>query len=195
MNKDDADFFDRRMADTAIGHLRAAKNTSRPFFLAVGIRRPHTPWRVPARWKEHYANVSVGLPTQPTMDPPIPDIAWSNEAFDKAKLEDGKKIGNPGPRKAFPDDVVTALRRGYYAAVSWCDEQVGRVLDELEALGLSNDTLVAIHGDHGAYSRAGRRGSTPATPCFLSTPALQCACAHAPTPLCFPFLFSAFLSV
>ena len=40
-------------------------------------------------------------------------------------------------------------RSGYYAAVSWTDSQIGRVLDELDALGMTKNTVILLHGDHG----------------------------------------------
>mmetsp|Transcript_25651 Transcript_25651/g.45535 ORF Transcript_25651/g.45535 Transcript_25651/m.45535 type:complete len:273 (+) Transcript_25651:2-820(+) len=56
---------------------------------------------------------------------------------------------NPGPRKHFDPDVVRELRRGYYAAVTWADEQIGRVLREVDSLGLRDSTAVFFHADHG----------------------------------------------
>ena len=53
----------------------------------------------------------------------------------------------PGPfEQAFPDEVTKELRKGYYAAVSWADSQIQRVLDELESLGFANNTVVALVG-------------------------------------------------
>ena len=48
-----------------------------------------------------------------------------------------------------PRDTQRALRRGYYAAVSWADEKLGELLTALERLGLANGTLVLANGDHG----------------------------------------------
>ena len=46
------------------------------------------------------------------------------------------------------------MRRAYYAAVSWTDHQVGRVLDELDHLGVASQTVVVLHGDHGIRNLA-----------------------------------------
>lgn len=48
-----------------------------------------------------------------------------------------------------PDSLVRNVTRGYMASVSYVDSQVGRILDTLDELGLANDTIVAIWGDHG----------------------------------------------
>lgn len=145
----ESELFDYQMADKAISYLRLANQTNRPFFFAVGIRRPHLHWKVPESTWAIYANATTTLPTQRSMDQSIPDIAWSDEAFGGARLLNGSKYTNPGPRGSFPDDVIRELRLGYYAAVTWADSQIGRVIDELEALGLANSTIVAVHGDHG----------------------------------------------
>src|SRR5690606_14292073 len=51
--------------------------------------------------------------------------------------------------KPIPDDYARIMRHGYYACVSFVDAQVGRLLNELEALGLADNTIVIIWGDHG----------------------------------------------
>lgn len=48
-----------------------------------------------------------------------------------------------------PAPVSRAARHAYYASVSWLDFQVGRILDEVEALGMRENTVVVLHGDHG----------------------------------------------
>lgn len=53
------------------------------------------------------------------------------------------------PYTAPPNGTAQAWRLHYYGAIAWMDSQVGRVLDELEALGLSNNTMVVLHADHG----------------------------------------------
>ena len=54
-----------------------------------------------------------------------------------------------GPDQAAPDIVVLKNRQAYYAAVSYVDEQVGKLMDALAAMTLRNNTIVIVHGDHG----------------------------------------------
>ena len=68
----------------------------------------------------------------------------SNEMFGNYKHE---RNGGKGVR--IPDEDARTLRHAYYASVSFVDAQVGKVLDELERLGLAENTLVVIWGDHG----------------------------------------------
>lgn len=54
-----------------------------------------------------------------------------------------------GPDQAAPDIVVLKNRQAYYAAVSYVDEQIGKLMDALAAMTLRNNTIVIVHGDHG----------------------------------------------
>jgi len=58
---------------------------------------------------------------------------------------------NYTPNKPVPDAVIQDQRRAYYAAVSYVDEHIGALLDELDAQGLTDSTIVVVHGDHGYH--------------------------------------------
>ena len=75
-----------------------------------------------------------------------PDVALTN-AFKKAT--DFFAGGRPSPFNPMPSAMQRQVRAHYLASVSFMDAQLGRVLDALERLGLTNDTLVVFHGDHG----------------------------------------------
>ena len=120
----------------------AAKNlreTGQPFFLAVGIKRPHLVWRVPQPYMDQYynrANFTPELPRQRILDESIDPIAWT--PFFTSK-----------PNQPLPENKTRELRRFYYGAITWADYVAGQVLDELEALQLTENTIVVIHADHG----------------------------------------------
>lgn len=132
---------DQVIADDAIAKLQRAKRvldtTGRPFFLAVGFRKPHTPWRFPAPFLTFYPNVSeIDVAKHGVLDKSVPPIAISSFDFqdpykEMAKLEAQKN------------------RLAYYASVTWMDHQVGKVLGELQALNLADSTVVLLHSDHG----------------------------------------------
>lgn len=137
--------WDHRMASRAIEWLDLARAMDRPFFFAVGMRRPHLPWIVPIEYYERFANVSIPALMQPTLPRDIHNIAWSAEAFNSATLG-GVSYVNAGPfEPAFAPNVTAELTRGYYASVAWVDSQIGRVLD---AIGLG-EAIIVVHGDHG----------------------------------------------
>ena len=84
------------------------------------------------------------------------------------------------PTTPLPSEVQTLLRRGFYAAVSFMDYEVGRILSELDELGLSNDTAVIFHsdhgwklGEHGDWSKAGNWELDARVPLLIRAPWLQ----------------------
>lgn len=93
-----------------------------------------------------YDDSKVALPTHKLPPEGMPGIAWHQQGFYNSS--DGS-IHVPNITIPIEDAVAREMRHAYMAAVSWLDEQIGTVLDELEELGLSNNTIVLLHGDHG----------------------------------------------
>ena len=123
--------------------LHGAKN----FFMAVGFHKPHLPFVFPREMFEHYPWEKIKLP--PNQMPPT-DMPWPAWSYNGELLHyDGQKnnTGDPGTTLAELD--VRNLRRAYYAAVSYADRQVGRVLTALEESPYYNNTVVILWGDHG----------------------------------------------
>ena len=60
---------------------------------------------------------------------------------------EGGKVHCPTITTPIDDDTILAMRHAYQAAVSWMDHQIGEVLNELDSLGLTSNTLVLLHGD------------------------------------------------
>lgn len=142
---EDADppLCDKVIADDAIAKLHFAaqqiKDSNKPFFLAVGFRKPHLAWRFPAPFLRYYDDVNnTALAKQKTMDVSVPPIAYHSPSF-----------GAGDPYEAIDDQLARLSRLQYYASVSWMDSQLGRVLDELNMLNLTDNTLIAFHADHG----------------------------------------------
>ncbi len=112
----------------------------KPFFLAVGIIRPHLPFGAPAQYMEPYADAKL----PPTEHPVKPNgqTTWhpSNE-FRQYNLW-GKE---PNEEAEFAAEV----RKHYAACVSYADAQVGRILERLTQSGQANNTIVVLWGDHG----------------------------------------------
>ena len=141
-----APLCDHVIGEDAVQKLRlAAKNlqvTGQPFFLAAGFRKPHMPWRFPAPYTTHYPSVDeIAIAAHPTMDPSVPPIAHHTPDL---QYQEG---GNP--YVAMNKTLAQHDRLYYYSSVSWTDSRVGLVLDELDTLGLTANTLVVMHADHG----------------------------------------------
>ncbi len=136
-------YADSRIADHAIASLRGAKaKPTEPLFLAVGFVRPHLPFSVPKKYWDLYDRATLPLAKRRTMPDGAPPYA-------------GKTLGELNNYKPFPaapplteDHERTAIH-GYYASVSYMDAQFGRVLEELDRLGLAANTIIVLWSDHG----------------------------------------------
>ena len=138
---DDA-YPDGRIATEAIARMRAFKETGEPFFLAVGFLKPHLPFCAPKKyWDMHDPN-AFALPERTT--PPDGAPAFASQFGGELRQYDG--IPQKGP---LPADLQRTLIHGYYATTTYMDAQLGRVLSELDALGLAENTIIVLWGDHG----------------------------------------------
>ena len=136
----DEELPDGMMAREAIGRLRAAKERGERFFLGVGFFKPHLPFVATAADWEAFADVEIPPPAAPAR---LPSPHWSKS---------GEFYGYDAPfEKSRPlaTDAQRMARRAYLACVRYVDRQVGKVLDALDELGLAEDTIVVIWGDHG----------------------------------------------
>lgn len=134
---------DHQTASQAIEFLRAQRGAEKPFFVACGFVLPHTPLITPRKFFELYAADAIELPgdfaPQPTAPAGFPALAVPPHNTD---LFIGREAS-----------VAEAKRviRGYRAATSFMDAQVGRVLRALEESGLAENTIVVFWGDHGFH--------------------------------------------
>lgn len=138
---DDA-YADGRIATLAIERLRGFADRQEPFFLAVGFLRPHLPFSVPDRyWALHDpATLPPPEPTAPPRDAPAFAPQFGGE------LRNYRGIPAEGD---LPEPLQRTLVHGYYAATSYVDAQIGRVIDAVDRFGLAADTVIVLWGDHG----------------------------------------------
>ena len=139
----DNTYGDGKIADEAIVRLRAAKATpGQPFFMALGFLKPHLPFCAPKKYWDMYDPAKLPMPerdTPPDGAPKFAPTTWG-------ELRQYSDIPDVGPLDAAK---TRKLIHGYYAATSYMDAQFGRVLDELDALGLTQNTVIVLWGDHG----------------------------------------------
>jgi arylsulfatase A-like enzyme len=136
----DATYSDGVIADEAIAILRQMQG--KPFFLAVGFLKPHLPFIAPKKYWDLYDRDAISMASNSFPPKDVPKIALSNWG----ELRAYHDIPDLGPLTA--DDART-LKHGYYACVSYMDAQLGRVLSELDRLGLRDNTVIIVWGDHG----------------------------------------------
>jgi iduronate 2-sulfatase len=129
-------------ANRAVEILKARKGKDEPFFLAVGFVKPHLPFVAPKKYWDLYdpATLPVAASADPPKDAPqfAPQFGGELRAYSEMP-----KTG------LVPPETARRLVHGYYAAVSYMDAQVGRVLDALKEQGLADNTVVILWGDHG----------------------------------------------
>jgi iduronate 2-sulfatase len=116
---------------------RCAKHPERPFFLAVGFFRPHTPYVAPKAYFNLYPKEQMPvLPARIENQKNVPQAAFMSYKQEQDKLT---------------DDLRRQARQAYFASVSFMDAQTGRVLAALDRLGLRDNTIVVFTSDHGYH--------------------------------------------
>ena len=137
--KSDEHHTDGLMASDAEWVLeRCAKQKDRPFFLSVGFFRPHTPYVSP---KEPYFGwyPEKEMPLFPTLDKNPPEVpAAALGSYQKAQDQ-------------LTDELRQKCVQAYYASISFMDAQVGHVVDALDRLGISDNTIIVFTSDHGYH--------------------------------------------
>ena len=107
----------------------------------------------PESFLDYYPEDDISLPDSDNIAVPtdFPNIAW-HRCSGLKKYDDIKATGWVGKQnELFPNATAIALRRAYYASVSYIDSLVGQVVDKLTDLGIENDTIIAFWGDHGFH--------------------------------------------
>lgn len=135
----DEEQTDGMIADAAVAELQRYHREDRPFFLAVGLFRPHTPYVAPKKYFDMYPLDQIVVPEVPEgYDKTIPEPALKSVRRKKEQIN-------------LADDLAKQAIQAYYATISFADAQVGKVLETLETTGLAKDTVVVFTSDHGYH--------------------------------------------
>jgi arylsulfatase A-like enzyme len=114
------------------------KEHDKPFFLALGFKKPHLPFVAPEKYFDLYAG-HIEAPAIKEDD--LSDIPWAGRS--NARLKDEFRFRSDG--------AWEQVHRAYLASISWTDANVGRVLDALEASPWAENTIVVLWSDHGYH--------------------------------------------
>ena len=166
----DGFYIDGIVCEAALKALRSLKTRDKPFFLAVGFRKPHLPFCAPRKYWDLYERAKIPAPVSDAHPAGAPEVAlrsWKElEGY-----TDIPKDGQLAPGK------VAELRHGYYACVSYIDALVGRLLAEVKKIGLKEKTVICLWGDHGfhlgeqgLWAKANNYELSTRVPLILSVP-------------------------
>lgn len=144
---DDDAYYDGAQTTRAIEILRQLKTENKPFFLSVGYYRPHLPFNAPKKYWDMYDRSEIPLADNLF----IPEGSPAYLVHGEAELRGYSDCNDlPLPNEEPWDEArQRELKHGYYASVSYIDAQIGRLLLELENLGLAENTIIVLWGDHG----------------------------------------------
>ncbi|EDQ92138.1 uncharacterized protein MONBRDRAFT_22994 [Monosiga brevicollis MX1] len=174
----DNNLGDGIFADRAVNWInmfgadQANGSDTRPFFMGVGFHRPHIPYLVPKRYCDMYPPADeIPLAANPFKPEGMPDVAYSVSAGlrnfqDCAPLFENVSKCYDDPSWAFSNrcymvngtlkTMAQNVRRNYWAAISYIDAQVGRIVQALKDNNLYDNTIVLFMGDHGVCTCTGR---------------------------------------
>ncbi len=130
---------DYLVTDRAIQYLRRCRNE--PFFIACGLSKPHSPPTAPERFFNLYDPAKLDLPPDFAAWPTVP------AGFPKAAIRPRNADLFIGRGASGPE--AQQVIRAYLASISWADWNLGRLLAELDTLGLRRNTIVVFVADHG----------------------------------------------
>ncbi|TWU16621.1 Arylsulfatase [Allorhodopirellula heiligendammensis] len=139
----DETYSDGKIAREAVARLTVASQTpAKPFFIAVGFLKPHLPFVAPQQYWDLHDPQTLPMPTlhQPPKDAP---------SYAPTSYGELRNYADMFGRDANEQATTRHLIHGYYAATSYMDAQVGKVLDAVDDLGLAENTIIVFWGDHG----------------------------------------------
>jgi len=131
----DEEHTDGKVAIEGIKLLEA--NKDKPFFLAFGFYKPHTPYVAPKKYFDLYPIDKISLPKEPE---------GNRDTKPKASL-----ASTPQPLFGVTTDQARECKQAYYAAISFVDAQIGHLLDTMDRLKLWDNTIVVFWSDHGYH--------------------------------------------
>jgi len=139
----DIDYF---VGDQTVKYIRDGKLKG-PWFLWVSFNGPHNPWDPPAEYSEYYMNNDLPGPRY------IPG-ELENKPFEHTIMRFNYTRKVVDRLDQYPDErdnYIKRIRAGHYGGLTWIDEQVGKILKEMESQGLLKNTIVVFSADHGTH--------------------------------------------
>jgi arylsulfatase A-like enzyme len=137
------EYTDGKIAAKGLELLENLASGSAPFFLAVGFKKPHLPFVAPQKYWDLYDRDSVKIAPFQEHAANSPSYVYNNGGELRNNYVDIPKSGDISIEKQ------KELIHGYYACVSFIDAQIGKLLDKVDSLGIKDNTIIVLWGDHG----------------------------------------------
>lgn len=143
---DDQGYPDGLTTELALSKLRELQQREEPFFMGIGFFKPHLPFNAPIRYWDLYHRDSIAISPNPNLPQNInlKSLHESGEFNQYALGDEEARLQN-----SVSNGYARKLKHAYFASISYIDAQVGRIREELNTLGLAENTIIVIWGDHG----------------------------------------------
>jgi arylsulfatase A-like enzyme len=144
----DEAYVDGRITTEALKKLDKLSKEDKPFMLMVGFKRPHLPFVAPKKYWDMYNRKDVPVAKYQKHSKGGPALAYHNSPELKAYTDIPDAIDEYG---VLDIKKQRELIHGYYAATSYIDAMIGKLLDKLKETGLDKNTIIVLWGDHGFH--------------------------------------------
>ncbi|MDA3924233.1 MAG: sulfatase [Kiritimatiellae bacterium] len=141
----DSAYYDGAMTDSACTLLEKLSKGNKPFFLSVGYLKPHLPFVAPKKYWDMYKREDIKIHPFQEMAKDSPAFAYNRNYGELRSYSDIPRIAEGQLTEAQQKELI----HGYRACVTYVDTQIGKLLDKVEKLGLSENTVICLWGDHG----------------------------------------------
>lgn len=144
----DTMYYDGSQLELTKKTLDRIVKADKPFYMGLGFFRPHLPFTVPKKYWDMYEKDLLEAAANPFI--PVGAPAWTMNSMYELRHYDGfQHIGHPNSDFVMNQDTARILKHGYYASVSYVDELFGQLVDHLKSLGIYDNTIIVLWGDHG----------------------------------------------
>ena len=141
-------YYDGAQVELAKKTLTRLSKSEEPFFMGFGFFRPHLPFAVPKKYWDMYDREKIPLPKNQEIPKDAP-LHSMNSMYELRHYDGFNHIGHPTSSYRMSEDTIRILRQGYYASVSYVDALVGDLTSHLKEIGIYENTVIVIWGDHG----------------------------------------------
>ena len=141
-------YYDGAQTELAKKTLTRLSKLDQPFYLGLGYFRPHLPFAVPKKYWDLYDPKKIPL-AQNVEIPTGAPLLTMNSMYELRGYDGFSHIGHPTSSYRMHEDTIRILRQGYYASVSYVDALLGDLFAHLKQLGIYENTIIVLWGDHG----------------------------------------------